>query len=345
MNIHKTASLTPLGRGRLVRLMEEGSSCSQAGRLCGCTAKTAAKWWRRVEREGAAGLVDRSSRPHVLRNPTAEVVCARLLALRRQRLTGAPIARKTGVSPATVSRVLRRAGLSRLRALEPAAPVRRYERAHPGELIHLDIKKLGRFETVGHRVTGDPQHGESRGAGCEVVHVCIDDSSRLSFTQIHPDEKAVGAVAHLKAAVAWYAAMGVTVERVMTPSRDISVRNALPGSGQRRLRSVKAGQGRRPDPRHRTYPRDPLHAQDQWKGRALHSNCSARRGRRARLPDLRPTRRRPARLGPPLQLAPATLGAEIQTATQPVRIGSEQPVEAPQLGHIPINGIPKVFGL
>ncbi len=140
----------------------------------------------------------------------------RIIGLRRQRLTGAHIAAKTGVSAATVSRVLRRAGLSRRRDLEPAEPVRRYERDHPGELIHLDIKRLGRFEQIGHRMTGDPQKGKSRGAGWEYVHVCIDDASRLSFTRIHPDETAASAVAHLRAAVAWYASMGVTVARVMT---------------------------------------------------------------------------------------------------------------------------------
>ncbi len=137
--------------------------------------------------------------------------------MRRERLTGAHIAAKTGVSPATVSRVLRRAGLSRLRDLEPAEPVRRYEREHPGDLIHLDIKRLGRFERTGHRITGDRTgQSNSRGIGWEYVHVCVDDASRLSFTEIHPDEKAASAIAHLKAAVAWYASMGVTVARVMT---------------------------------------------------------------------------------------------------------------------------------
>jgi transposase InsO family protein len=216
MNIHRNARLTPLGRVRLVRLVAGGVSFSKAGQLCGYSARTAAKWWRRFELEGDGGLSDRSSRPHVLRNPTAEAVRERIVELRRKRLTGAHIAAKIGVSPATVSRVLRRAGLSRLRDLDPAEPVRRYERKHAGELIHLDIKRLGRFERTGHRITGDPQQGKSRGAGWDYVHVCIDDASRLSFTQIHPDEKAVSAVAHLRAAVAWYASMGVTVARVMT---------------------------------------------------------------------------------------------------------------------------------
>ena len=162
-------------------------------------------------------MQDRSSRPYSLRNPTPDDVADRIIALRRQRLTGAHIAARTGVSAATVSRVLRRAGLSRLRDLEPAEPVRRYERDHPGDMIHLDIKRLGKFERAGHRITGDRTgQSNSRGIGWEYVHVCVDDASRLAFTQVHPDEKAVSAVAHLNAAVAWYASIGVKVARVMT---------------------------------------------------------------------------------------------------------------------------------
>jgi len=220
MNMHKNARLTPLGRERLVGLIEGGLSLVRAAAICGISAKTASKWYRRFKAEGAEGLQDRSSRPARLHRPTPKATCARIIALRRQRLTGAHIAHRTGVSAATVSRVLRRAGLSRLRDLEPGEPVRRYERAHPGELIHLDIKRLGRFDRVGHRITGDRTgQSNSRGIGWEYVHVCIDDASRLSFTQIHPNEKAVSAVAHLKAAVAWYASMGVKVQRVMPPSR------------------------------------------------------------------------------------------------------------------------------
>jgi len=217
MNVHQNARLTPLGRERLVGMIAGGMTFSRAGAFCGCSAKTAAKWWRRFEREGRDGLLDRTSRPHSLRSPTPEAVTEKIVTLRRQRLTGAHIAAKTGVSSATVSRVLRRAGLSRLRDLEPAEPVRRYEREHPGDLIHLDIKRLGKFARTGHRITGDRTgQSNSRGVGWEYVHVCVDDASRLAFTQVHPDEKAVSAVAHLKAAVTWYASMGVCVARVMT---------------------------------------------------------------------------------------------------------------------------------
>jgi transposase InsO family protein len=134
-----------------------------------------------------------------------------------QRWTGKQIAAETGVSPATVSRILKRLGLNRIQALEPAEPVRRYEREQPGELIHIDIKKLGRFERVGHRITGDRKgQSNSRGVGWEFVHVCIDDASRVAFSQILPDEKKASAVAFLKAAVAYYASLGVRLARVMT---------------------------------------------------------------------------------------------------------------------------------
>jgi len=162
-------------------------------------------------------LQERSSRPHRLRQPTPEAVVKRIEALRRERRTGQQIAAQVGVSPATVSRVLRRLGLNNLKALEPAEPVRRYERQNPGELLHIDIKKLGRFERAGHRITGDRTgHSKSRGVGWEYVHVCIDDNSRIAFAQILPDEKKHNATAFLKAAVAYYRSLGITVQRVMT---------------------------------------------------------------------------------------------------------------------------------
>jgi transposase InsO family protein len=145
-----------------------------------------------------------------------------------------------GVSPATVSRILRRLGLNRIAALEPAEPVRRYERDHPGELIHIDIKKLGRFDRVGHRITGD-RTNNSRGIGWEFVHVCIDDASRLAFSKILPDEKKGSAVAFLHAAVAYYASLGVTVARVMTDNgscyKSFDFRDACRDLGLRHIRT------------------------------------------------------------------------------------------------------------
>jgi len=218
MNSHKNARLTHHGRAELVhRVLVEGQTASQVAASFGVCVKTVRKWVVRFEAEGTAGLCDRSSRPHRLHRPTPDDVMDRIAALRRERWTGKRIAAELGVSPATVSRVLRRLGLSRLRDLEPAEPVRRYERERPGELIHLDIKKLGRFERVGHRITGDRRgQSNSRGVGWEYVHVCIDDHSRVAFTSIFPDEKAVSTVAFLRAAIVFYARFGVTVERVMT---------------------------------------------------------------------------------------------------------------------------------
>lgn len=217
MNIHKNARLTLSGREDLVSMISAGGSFGAAARAFNCSPKTAAKWWRRFEAEGRAGLVDRSSRPKRLRCPTPQAVCARIVELRLKRFTAAHIAHKVGVSPATVSRVLRREGLSRIRDLEPPEPARRYQRDKPGELIHLDIKKLPRFHKVGHRITGaGPGRNRSYGAGSDCVHVCVDDHSRLAFTEIHPDQSAKSAVANLRAAVAWYTSLGVTVERVMT---------------------------------------------------------------------------------------------------------------------------------
>jgi transposase InsO family protein len=216
MNIHKNARLTPLGRERIARLVESGQTPEAAARSAGVCPRTARKWIERYRREGLAGLLDRSSRPLRLYRPTPPAIVERVETLRRQRWTGKQIAAEVDVSPATVSRILKRLGLNKLKALEPAEPVHRYERQHPGELIHIDIKKLGRFERVGHRITGDRRKGESRGAGHEFVHVAIDDASRLAFSQILPDERKESAIAFLEAAVAYYRSLGIAVTGVMT---------------------------------------------------------------------------------------------------------------------------------
>src|SRR5207237_2923315 len=181
-----------------------------------------------------------------LRRPTPSEAMERIAALRRQRWTGKRIALVVGRSGASVSRVLRRLGLSRIKGLEPAEPVRRYQREHPGELIHIDIKKLGRFERIGHRITGDrahrsDRHGRTRRAGWDFVHVCIDDASRIAFSQILPDEKKESAVAFLEAAIAYYAGLGVTVTRVMTDNgscyRSRDFRQACKTMGLRHIRT------------------------------------------------------------------------------------------------------------
>jgi transposase InsO family protein len=235
MDMHKNARLTPLGRERMVKMVLSGQTPQAVSAAVGVCPRTVRKWVERYEHEGEAGLLDRSSRPHRLYRPTEQARVEQIETLRRQRWTGEAIAAEVGVSAATVSRVLKQLGLNRLSTLEPAPPVLRYERERPGELIHIDIKKLGRFEAQGHRVTGDRQAGRSRGAGWEYVHVCIDDASRIAFSQIKPDERKRSAVAFLKAAVAYYARLGVTVERVMTDNgscyRSFAFKNAC-----RRLR-------------------------------------------------------------------------------------------------------------
>ena len=217
MNVHKNARLTPKGRELLIARLERGEHPQDVASAMGVSASTVYKWRRRYRQEGLGGLRDRSSRPNASPTRTPGAIEARVVALRKERRIYHGIAAEAGVSRSTVGRILTRHGLNRWRDLEPAEPVRRYERAKPGEMIHIDIKKLGRFNKIGHRITGD-RHGQSnsRGVGWEFVHVCIDDHSRLGFAEIRADEKKESAVAFLKAAVAWYASLGITVERLMT---------------------------------------------------------------------------------------------------------------------------------
>lgn len=243
MNVHQNARLTAHSRAELVRrVLDEGQPRGAVAAAFGVDVKTVGKWVGRFRAEGAAGLADRSSRPHRLREPTPPEIHEQIIGLRRQRFTGQQIARETGVSPATVSRVLRRARLSRVRDLEPAEPVRRYERDHPGDMIHIDIKRLGRFEAPGHRITGE-RTGQSngRGIGWEFVHVCIDDASRIAFSQILPDEKASSAVPFLKAALDDYAGLGVAVTRVMTDNgacyKALAFRDACKALGLKHIRT------------------------------------------------------------------------------------------------------------
>jgi len=217
MDVHKNARLTPLGRERLVKMVLGGQTPEAASEAAGVCPRTARKWVGRYTSEGLEGLHDRSSRPKRLRQPTPQLTVARIESLRRQRMPGKEIAATVGVSPATVSRVLKRLGLNKLSALEPAEPPRRYQREQPGEMIHIDIKKLGKFNQIGHRITGDRTgQSNSRGVGWEYLHVCIDDASRVAFSRIMKSERKACAVTFLKAAVAYYKSLGVMVERVMT---------------------------------------------------------------------------------------------------------------------------------
>jgi transposase InsO family protein len=240
MDIHKNARLTPLGRERMVSMVGGGQTPKAASEAVGVCPRTVRKWLGRYQAEGLAGLHDRSSRPDRLRRPTPQATIERIEALRRQRLTGKAIAAETGVSTATVSRILKRLGLTKLSALEPAQPPRRYERERPGELLHIDIKKLGKFNRIGHRITGDRTgQSNSRGIGWEFVHVCIDDASRIAFSRIMKTERKGCAVAFLKAAFAYYASLGIIVERVMTDNgscyRSAAFRKACKRLGLRHI--------------------------------------------------------------------------------------------------------------
>jgi transposase InsO family protein len=247
MDTHKNARLTPKGREAMVcAAVDSGLSKAAAARQFNTTPKTVGKWVERFRAEGVDGLRDRSSKPLSSPGQTAPAICAAVEALRRQRYTGQQIAAEFGISPATVSRILRRLGLNRLSALEPAEPVRRYEREHPGELIHIDVKKLGKIDGIGHRITGDRRgqswrRGRGEGLGWEFVHVCIDDASRIAFAKVMPDEKKQSAEAFLKAAVAYYESLNIKVARVMTDNggsyKSFAFRDACHELGLRHIRT------------------------------------------------------------------------------------------------------------
>ncbi len=216
MNVHHNARLTVHGRERIVRaILAQQLSVKTAGFQAGLSERSVRKWLARFRAEGAAGLCDRSSRPQRSPRQTPAAQVAVVLALRKLRLPGFQIARQSALSRATVSRILRRHGLARLSALEPALPVVRYQRQHPGELLHFDIKKLGKIVRPSHRVTQD-RRDSSRGAGWEFVHVCIDDASRLAFAQIMPDERHQSAVLFLQRALAYFASLGIKAQRLMS---------------------------------------------------------------------------------------------------------------------------------
>ena len=217
MNIHKNARLTPKGRELLIERLERGEHPLDVSCAMGVSLRSVYKWRKRYRDYGLAGLQDRSSRPAHSPARTPATLEAQVVSLRRQKRTYDRIADQTNLSRSTVGRILVRHGLNRWRDLEPAEPVIRYERDRPGELIHIDIKKLGRFREIGHRITGDRTSQRSgRNKGWEFVHVCVDDHSRLAFSQVLESEKKECAMAFLTAAVAWYQRLGIKIERVMT---------------------------------------------------------------------------------------------------------------------------------
>lgn len=227
MNVHRRAKTTPRSRALLVRRVEsEGWSRQQAAQAFGLSVRRVAVWLRRYREESWMGLEDRSSRPRRSPARTSDSVRRRILDLRLRRLTGQEIATTIGVPRATVRRILRHNGVGRRRALAPPEPVRRYEHPHPGDLLHIDIKKLGRIVGgAGHRITGD-RRGRKRRAGWEHVYVCIDDHSRLSYVEPLRAENMEHAADFLERAIAWYHARGISPRRLLTDNGKV-FRSAL----------------------------------------------------------------------------------------------------------------------
>jgi transposase InsO family protein len=203
----------------VLRVVDDGWSVTEAAAAAGVSDRTCSKWVSRYRVEGEAGLLDRSSAPRSIPHRTPDELVEVIVMLRRLRMTGAEIAFCLAMALSTVSAVLLRVGLGKLSRLEPPEPPNRYERRHPGELIHIDVKKLGRIHRgAGHRMLGrgPGRHGGKGRAGWEFVHVCVDDATRLAYVEVLGDEQARTAVGFLRRAIAFYAAHGITVERVMT---------------------------------------------------------------------------------------------------------------------------------
>ncbi len=217
MRLHGNARLTVHGRELLIqRVLERGEQVREAAASLGVSERTAYRWIRRYREEGVEGLRDRSSRPHRSPSRTAPRKVKRILRLRRRGLVAWEIAQQAGVPRSTVSRILRQQGLGRLASLEPKEPVRRYERERPGELLHLDTKKLARItKGPGHRIHGDRSQ-RVEGAGWEHAHAAVDDHTRLAFAEVLPDEKKESVTGFLRRCVAWYAEQGIRIERVLT---------------------------------------------------------------------------------------------------------------------------------
>lgn len=216
MNVHKNAKLTPAGRAELVkRVLIEKQTVREVSGAMGVSERTVRKWVSRHRAEGVSGLVDRSSRPHRSPRRLAEKLVKRIEQLRRRKYTGLRIAEELELAVSTVSLWLRRLGMGRLRSLEPKPVVVRYEKKRPGELLHLDTKKLGRIQGIGHRIHGDRQR-RARGVGWEFLHVCVDDATRVAYAEVLPDEREGSATGFVQRAIAWFRARDVHVERVMT---------------------------------------------------------------------------------------------------------------------------------
>jgi len=199
----------------MIRRMESAPAAQVASGFS-VSLRTARKWMSRYRQGGFEALADKSSRPMRCRNKLTEQQLAHILALRKERLTGDEIAFRLELCRSSVFRALRKLGCSKLSSLEDKPPIQRYQWEKPGQMLHLDIKKLGKIIGIGHRITGRANTRRRKGRGWEYLHVCVDDASRTAYTAILPNEKAESAVEFLRLSVAWYASHGITVERVLT---------------------------------------------------------------------------------------------------------------------------------
>jgi transposase InsO family protein len=216
MDYHQNARLTVHSREAMAKMiLQQSCTLKAAAASFNVSAKTAAKWVRRYRERGPFGLRDCSSRPHRSPRQTPSFLLEKVLQCRRERHNGWRIAHELGLSRATVCRILRRAGLNRLRSLDPPPPVVRYEHKRPGDLVHFDIKRLARICKPGHRVTGD-RRKESRGAGWEYLHIAIDDHSRIAFSALLPDQTHLSAMRFFLLARAYYAGFGFSLRRLLT---------------------------------------------------------------------------------------------------------------------------------
>lgn len=216
MNLHSSAKTSPFSRGLLVRRVRcLGWTVRRAAEAAGISPRTAFKWLARFKKEGRAGLRDRSCRPANSPKRTEAAVVAKVIDLRRSRLPASEVARQLGLPRSTVGLILRRKGLSRWSALEKKEPPRRYEIAEPGGLVHLDIKKLGKIQGVGHRIHGD-RRTRQRGIGWEHLHVAIDAHSRSSYAEVLPDERKETTAAFLQRALLHFGSLGAVVQRILS---------------------------------------------------------------------------------------------------------------------------------
>ena len=312
MKLHGKARTCPKSRRLLVERVESNAwSLTTAAEAAGVSERTAYRWLRRWREEGAAGLLDRSSAPKSIPHRTAAERVEAIEKLRRLFMTAAEIAEVLGMALSTVSAVLKRIGLGKRSRLEPPEPPNRYERKRPGELVHLDIKKLGRISArgAGHRITGNrtSRHQatvdgkQRRVTGWEFVHVAVDDATRLAYAEVLADERGPTAAGFLRRAVGWFASFGIAVERILSDN----------GACYRSLAHALAA--RRSPARH---PAPPLHAAlptaHQRQGGALHPDARQPLGPRRDLRVVNRAHHSAARLANPLQLHTPTRLAQSQ---------------------------------